>query len=197
MCTTHKLPLIACVAPDVASFRFPSDCHIRSIRCCGYYSFHHAILCGFYPRVATFREWRLLNSVILVKIFCKCKGFEKSRFYKIKTELRCSDLVLKQNFQLLDQPLLSYKAVPIWHLQSVSSFSSSNDFTRWSPFMPQKMPNLLDSSQETWPIISTPLFTHTHTLPCLPLQWIPSSRNQTSLQMLKRTKMSWRRTNLF
>ena len=32
-----------------------------------------------------------------VKVFCKCKGFEKSQFYKINKELRRGDLVLKQN----------------------------------------------------------------------------------------------------
>ena len=34
------------------------------------------------------------------KIFCNCKGFEKSQFYKINEELRCGDLVFKQTFQL-------------------------------------------------------------------------------------------------
>ena len=77
---------------------------IRSIRRRGYYLFHHAILCGFYLRAAFIK----LSGI--GKIFCKCKGFEK-RFYKINKELRCGDLVLKQNFQLLDQPSLSYKAV--------------------------------------------------------------------------------------
>ena len=77
-------------------------------------------LCSFYSRSATNQERRLLNSVVWVKVFCKCKGFEKSQFYKINEELRCGDLVLKQNFQLsLDQSSLSYKAVPTWHLQSV------------------------------------------------------------------------------
>ena len=70
---------------------------------------------------ASIRQQRLLNSVVQVKVFCKCKGFEKSQFYKINKELnfRCGDLVLKQNFQLsLDQSSLSYKAVPM-HLQLV------------------------------------------------------------------------------
>jgi len=54
------------------------------------------------------------------KSLCKFKGFEQSQFYKINEELRRGDLVLKQNFQLsLDQSLLSYKAEPTWHLQSV------------------------------------------------------------------------------
>ena len=56
-------------------------------------------------------------------------GFKESQFYKINEELRRGDLILKQNFQLLDQSSLSYKAVPIGHLQSVSLFCSSNDFT--------------------------------------------------------------------
>ena len=43
---------------------------------------------------------------VIGKIIRKCKGFEKSQFYKISKELRCGDLVLKQTFQLLDQPLL-------------------------------------------------------------------------------------------
>jgi len=65
--------------------------------------------------------------------------------------LRCGDLVLKQTFQL-DQPPLCYKAVPTWHLQRVSSFSS-NDFTRWSPSVPQKMTNL--SGQPAFLYLST------------------------------------------
>ena len=75
------------------------------------------------------------------KTFCKCKGFEMSQLYKTNKELRCGDFVLKQNFQLLDHPLLSYKVAPTQHLQSVSSFSSSNDFTHWLPSMSQKKPN--------------------------------------------------------
>ena len=49
---------------------------------------------------------------VIGKTFVKCKGFEKSRFCKINKELRYGDLVLKQTFQLLDQPPLCYKAVP-------------------------------------------------------------------------------------
>jgi len=52
------------------------------IRCRGYYLFHHTILCGFYSRAATKRERPLLNSVVWVKFFCKCKGFEKSQFIR-------------------------------------------------------------------------------------------------------------------
>ena len=33
---------------------------------------------------------------VIGKIFCKCKGFEKSQFYKINKELRCCDLVLSK-----------------------------------------------------------------------------------------------------
>ena len=117
-----------------------STYRICSIRRCGYYLFHHAILCGFYSRAATNREWRLLNSVS-GKMFRKCNGFEKSQFIRLTKNIRCGDLVLKQTFQLLDQPPLCYRAVPTSHLQSVSSFCSSNDFTRWSPSVPQKLPN--------------------------------------------------------
>ena len=92
---------------------------IRAIRHHGYYLFHHAILCGFYSRAATNRERHLLYSVVWVKVFCKCKGFEKSQFYEINEEFRRADLVLKQNFQLsLDKSSLSYKAIPTWHLQT-------------------------------------------------------------------------------
>ena len=63
----------------------------------------------------------LLNSVLLVKSFVNVRASSKASFNK---ELQCSDLVLKQTFQLLDQPPLCYKAVPTRHLQSVSSFSS-------------------------------------------------------------------------
>ena len=56
----------------------------------------------------------------------------------VNKELRYSDLVLKQTFQLLDEPPLCYKAVPARRLQSVSLFSPSNDFTCWlPPCMPQ------------------------------------------------------------
>ena len=108
-----------------------SEYRICLIRRRGYYLFHRAILCGFYSRAA------FIKLSVLGKIFRNCKGIEKSQFYKINEELRCGDLVLKQTFQL-DQPPLCYKAVPTRHLQSVSSFSS-NDFTRWSPSVPQKM----------------------------------------------------------
>ena len=70
------------------------------------------------------------SSVYKLSIFRKYKGFEKSQFYKINKELQCGDVVLKQSFQLLDQPLLCCKAVPTRHLQTLSSFSSSNDFTQ-------------------------------------------------------------------
>ena len=43
-----------------------------------------------------------------------------SQLYKTNKELRCGDFVLKQNFQLLDRPSLSYKVAPTQHLQSVS-----------------------------------------------------------------------------
>ena len=75
--------------------------------------------------VASIRERLLFESGVyfkhsgIGKIFCKCKGFEKSQFYKINKELRYGDLVLKQNFQLLDQLSLSYNAVPTQHLQFV------------------------------------------------------------------------------
>ena len=75
------------------------------------------------------------------KTFCKCKGFEMSQLYKTNKELRCGDFVLKQNLQLLYHSSLSYKVAPTQHLQSVSSFSSSNGFTRWLPSVSQKMPN--------------------------------------------------------
>ena len=32
---------------------------ISAIKCCGYYSFHHAIYCGYYLRVATNQRRRL------------------------------------------------------------------------------------------------------------------------------------------
>ena len=94
-----------------------SKYRIRAIRHRSYYLFYHAILCSFYSRVAANREWRLLNSVVWIKVFCKYKGFEKSQFYKINEEFRRGDTVLKQNFQIsLDQSFLSYKVVPTWHL---------------------------------------------------------------------------------
>ena len=90
---------------------------------------------------ASIWERHLLNSVLSVE----------SQFYK---NMRCGDLVLKQTFQLLDQLLLCYKAVPTRNLQSVSSFSS-NDFTCWSPSGPQKMPNFSGQLSTTVPIMYT------------------------------------------
>ena len=50
---------------------------ICSIRRCGYYLFHHTILCGFYSRAATIREQRLLNSVSQsVKSFVNVKAMD-------------------------------------------------------------------------------------------------------------------------
>ena len=81
------------VIMGIAAARLHKVYRIRSIRCRGYYLFHHAILCesGYYSRAAYIK----LSGI--GKIFCKCKGFEKSQFYKINKELRCGDLVLKQN----------------------------------------------------------------------------------------------------
>ena len=100
-----------------------------SIRHSRYFLFCHTFLrllfeSGYYSRVA------FIKLSALVQILCKCKGFEKCLFYKVNKELRCSDMVLKQNFQLLDQLLLSNKLVLTWHLQC------------WSPSVPQKIPNL-------------------------------------------------------
>ena len=122
------------------------------IRHRGYYLFHLAILCGFHLRPATNREWRLVKLSVRGKIFRNFKSIEKCQFYNINKELRCGDLVLKQTFQLLDQPPLCYKAVPTQHLQCVSSFSS-NDFTRWSPSVPHKMTNF--SGQPAFLYLST------------------------------------------
>ena len=81
-----------------------------------------------YLRVATNREQRLLNSVLLVKSFINVKALGKASFIRR-----------------------------------------------------QQMPG--SQSKET--------------LPRLPLQWIASTRNQILSQMLKMTKMNWRRTSLY
>ena len=100
------------------------------------------VLCGFYSREATNREQRLLNSVLSVKSCVNLRALRKSQFYKFNKELWSGDLVLKQTFQLLDQPPLCYKVVPTQLLQSISSFFFYfSDFTRWSPSVPPKMPN--------------------------------------------------------
>ena len=58
-------------------------CHrICSIRCHGYYLFHHTILCSFYSRVATNRERYLLNSVLSVKSFVSVRALRKASFTK-------------------------------------------------------------------------------------------------------------------
>ena len=79
--------------------------YICSIRGSHYYLFHKSILCGFYSRVGTIREWGWFNSVKNPLYINTCtKGLE---FYDIKSELTCNDLVSEQNFQHLDQPSLS------------------------------------------------------------------------------------------
>ena len=55
---------------------------ICSIRRRGYYLFHHAILCGFYSRAATIREWRLLNSVVSAKSFVNVRALRKASFIR-------------------------------------------------------------------------------------------------------------------
>jgi len=62
-----------------------------------------------------------------LKSFVNVRALRTASF--IRSTKNYGDLILKQNFQLLDQSSLSYKAVPTWHLQSVSSLSSCNDFT--------------------------------------------------------------------
>ena len=108
--------------------------------------------------ITQFWEWLLTESGVLpmlsVKVFRKCKGFEKSQFYKISKELQCGDLVLKQTFQLLDQSG-TYTAPPICFL-----VSSSNDFTCWSPSVPQKMTNF--SGQLSRNMVFTPICTNPH-----------------------------------
>ena len=57
---------------------------IWSIRCRGYYLFHHAILCGFYSRAATNRERRLFNSVFSVKSFVIVRALRKASFIRLQ-----------------------------------------------------------------------------------------------------------------
>ena len=45
-----------------------------------------------------------IKLTVIGKIFREWKGFEKNQFYKTSKELWCDDFVLKQTFQLLDQP---------------------------------------------------------------------------------------------
>ena len=56
---------------------------ICSIRRCGYYLFHCAILCGFYSRVATNWERRLLNSAFSVKSFVIVRVLRKASFIRL------------------------------------------------------------------------------------------------------------------
>ena len=79
-----------------------------------YCLFHDAILCGFYSRAATIPEWLLLNSEVVVKSFVNIRALTKSQFYNITKILRYADS--KQNFQLLEQPSFSCKAVLTRHL---------------------------------------------------------------------------------
>ena len=58
-----------------------SKYRICLIRHHGYYLFHRAILCGFYSRAATNREWRLFNSAFSVKSFVIVRALRKTRFW--------------------------------------------------------------------------------------------------------------------
>ena len=49
--------------------------------------------------------------MLSVKVFRKCKGFEKSQFYKISKELQCGDLVLKQTFHCGAMPRVSKQCI--------------------------------------------------------------------------------------
>ena len=130
-----------------------------SIRCHGYYLFHCTILCDFYSGVATNWERRLLNSSVLGKIFRNCKGFEKNQFHKInEDELWCS--------------LISRCFATKRYLHGTSNPFPRfffNDFTRWLPSMPQKMPNfsgqrafLYLSCKLIWYCHSSSRFVHVH-----------------------------------
>ena len=79
---------------------------ICSIRRCGYYLFHRAILCGFYSRAA------FIKLSVLSKLFCNCKGLRKASF-------------IRRVAMQLDQPPLCYKAVYL--------NSTSNPFPHFLP----------------------------------------------------------------
>ena len=74
-------------------------CSIRRRRLLSISSRNFVWLLFYYSLRAAFIKLSAIG-----KSFHKCKGFEKRQFYKINKELRCGDLVLKQAFQLLDQP---------------------------------------------------------------------------------------------
>ena len=123
-------------------------------------------------------------------IFHNCKGFEKSQFYEINEELLCSDLVLKQTFQL-DRPSLCYKAVSTRHLQSVSSFSF-NDLTRWLPSVPQKLCNFSRQCEflylsRTLAIRGTRLFT------CACPTWILAAASIREWRLFRSARLEVRR----
>ena len=126
-------------------------------------------LCGFYLRAATNREQCSLNSVVCVKILCKCEGFEKSQFYNINEELRpwfwskTSSFLISRRFPT--KRYLHGNSNPFG-----TSFSSPNDFTRWAASVPQEMPNFAGqlSRNVTYNFISS-LHTHSKThVRCLP-----------------------------
>ena len=70
------------VIMGIAAARLHKVYRIRSIRCRGYYLFHHAILCGFYFRAATIRERHILNSVVSVKSFVNVRALRKASFIR-------------------------------------------------------------------------------------------------------------------
>ena len=123
---------------NVASHYTGKNYCICSIRHPGYCLFHHAILCSFYSRVATNREWRLLNSVLSVKSFLNVRALRKASFGRLTKNYDAVTWFWSKPSSFLT----SHRFATKWYLQSVSSFSSSNDFTRWSPSALQKMPNL-------------------------------------------------------
>ena len=108
---------------DLKAFISNPDYRICSIRRHGYYLFHRAILCGFYLRAATNWERHLLNSVFLVKFFVIVRALRKASFIRLTKGLWCS--------------FISRRFAAKWYLHSTSNSFSSNDFTRWSPSVPQ------------------------------------------------------------
>ena len=114
--------------------------HICLIRCRGYYLFHRTILCGFYSRVATNQERRLLNSNFPVKSFIIVRALRKTSFTRFTKN--CDAVTW---FWSKPSSLISRHFATKWYLHGTSNAFPRNDFTRWSPSVPQKWWTPLDS----------------------------------------------------
>ena len=107
---------------EVVCVCFQDKYRIYSIRHRGYYLFHHVILCSFFSRVATNREWRLLNSGLSVKSFGDIRALRKASFIRLTKNYDAVTFLISRHKR-------HYHAShprPLQHLQSYVSDSLSS-----------------------------------------------------------------------